>query len=430
MRGRLLTLLFLLSGLFGCNRSNTVETNIEELRVGAAGWTAPWNLNSDDEGRLWISPGSKILQHKDSTANVLVRRNRYGLVVDIALTRYMWPKHGERGNPNLQVVRLDDGTERAVRLDSKLDSTQARLPNHKRQLQMRDLLPGQSAYTAPWAMFADAAGKLWVDSEYAIQDRAVGIASMSVTREELGYRCDVSRCGDFRWRVGGGASYVETRHGSPVSELVGHSNGDAQATLPGHLREQLLRHLTVGQSAWTIPEAMFADAAGNLWVDEIYEIYPKPNETATMLVKRFADGFTCDLSKCRKSQWPRKTVSEPLTHKGVPVILLVGYTGNGRQAELPDSLRERVLLDLKPGESCWTLPWALYCAEDGTFKLNGDYEQYSLPVGAVDMKVTRTSTGYKCDVSSSRLNRAWNKPGKPEFAGDFTPLEAESVITN
>lgn len=430
------TVLLFVTSLVGCTNSDSngsyqappatrshrdaAEKTIGEMKVGETGWCVPWAMNADEDRTLWLDPNHTVSQRPGGTVCMLVRKTANGIVVDItAANDQRWHLDGHKSDA-LPVASIDGYTK---------TGPQAKLPEELRQQLLTDLKEGQSAWTVPWAMTAGADGKLWIDTKFSIHERTRGTAAMKVTRTGDGYTCDISRCKDRFWSKSD-TIYVGGDNKSPVVQLVDYPNGGAQATLPEALRQQTILDLTVGESAWTVPWGMFADKEGKLWLNGKYSIDRTPGGTVAMKVTRTASGYECDISKCKHDKrWGKGGAVYVGGSTNLPVSKLTGYANNGTQAELPESLREQTLLDLKVGESCWTVPWAMYCDEDGQLKLNGDYSTHSSPGGTVDMKVTRTTTGYQCDISNSRLTKGWDKPGKAGFAGDFTPLPVDAVIT-
>ncbi len=82
--------------------------------------------------------------------------------------------------------------------------TQAQLPDHLEEVTIRDMLEGESGYTAPWAMWADANGRLWLNGSYPFRKEAGEAgktAQMKITRINKSFEVDISRCKNERWAL-------------------------------------------------------------------------------------------------------------------------------------------------------------------------------------------------------------------------------------
>lgn len=86
------------------------------------------------------------------------------------------------------------------------DQPQARLPAARREPEIQDMQPGDSGWTVPWAMWADAEHLLWLHGGYTIHSSPGGTVQMRVWRDERdGYwRVDCSACRSHKWSGGGG----------------------------------------------------------------------------------------------------------------------------------------------------------------------------------------------------------------------------------
>lgn len=282
---------------------------------------------------------------------------------------------------------------------------------------------GETGWVVPWCMYADEDGNLWLRKGYTLSDTAGGTVQMLVRKTAKGYTVDIATC-DHRWSPDGSRSAGDL----PVASIDGYTSTPPQAELPKDRRQKQLCDMKPGESGWTVPWGMFADNDGKLWVNVKYSVYESPGGTVSMKVERTATGYTCDVSQCRDHRWSRRTPVYVGGTNGEPVEALKGHKDSQGQASLPLSLRQRELVDLKVGESAWTTPWAMYCDEDGKLKLNGHYSAHTASGGTVQMRVTRTSTGYEVDVSRCKKDPDWDKPGKPGFVGDFKPLPVERMV--
>ncbi len=89
-----------------------------------------------------------------------------------------------------------------------------------------------------------------------------------------------------------------------------------------------------------------------------------------------------------------------------------------QQAMLPDHLEEVTIKDMLEGESCYTVPWAMWADEKGHLWLNGSYLFHKEDGGAgktTRMKITRINGGFEVDTSrckdekwASEENPAWD----------------------
>lgn len=93
-----------------------------------------------------------------------------------------------------------------------------------------------------------------------------------------------------------------------------------------------------------------------------------------------------------------------------------------RQARLPASKQEEVIADMQPGDSGWTMPWAMYADNDNALWLNGSYTIHAQPGGTVEMRVWRDAGDGYWRVDASRCDRhRWGRGGGC-FMGDFKPI--------
>lgn len=75
------------------------------------------------------------------------------------------------------------------------------------------------------------------------------------------------------------------------------------------------------------------------------------------------------------------------------------------QAILPDAQRERTLRDLKPGESTYTVPWAVQADPGRLLWISTSFGQHKAPGGTVQMLVTRTDFGWCVEVPEKEKYR-------------------------
>lgn len=82
-------------------------------------------------------------------------------------------------------------------------------------------------------------------------------------------------------------------------------------------------------------------------------------------------------------------------------------------SEFPESKIQRRLIDLRVGESCYTVPWALWVRTDGACFLNENYTAYFHPEGTVKMKVVREEEGYVVYIYD--IDYKWTKSAEHGF---------------
>lgn len=71
-----------------------------------------------------------------------------------------------------------------------------------------------------------------------------------------------------------------------------------------------------------------------------------------------------------------------------------GPERRGRQ-RLPETLEERTLAGMLPGESAFTLSWAMWCDSDRLCWLHPEYPAGPVPHGTMNMAVRRTVDGFE-----------------------------------
>lgn len=67
-----------------------------------------------------------------------------------------------------------------------------------------------------------------------------------------------------------------------------------------------LYDLHVGESAWTVPWAMWRDVHSRWWLHPDYEVDSSPGGTVEMLVEHRADGYHVRYPPLTKHEWPAK----------------------------------------------------------------------------------------------------------------------------
>jgi hypothetical protein len=67
--------------------------------------------------------------------------------------------------------------------------------------------------------------------------------------------------------------------------------GGTQAILPEHLEEYTVESMMTGESAFTVPWAMWVDRDRRCWLHPGYRVSSQPGGTVRMLVERRDDGY-------------------------------------------------------------------------------------------------------------------------------------------
>lgn len=92
----------------------------------------------------------------------------------------------------------------------------AELPRSMETVTIADLLVGETAYTAPWAMYADQDRKLWLNPGFTFEERPGGTSQMQITRTSEGFRVGCVTGETYRPDAGRSSSGED---GLPVIEL-------------------------------------------------------------------------------------------------------------------------------------------------------------------------------------------------------------------
>lgn len=93
----------------------------------------------------------------------------------------------------------------------------AELPKSMETVTIADMPVGLTAYTVPWAMYADQDRKLWLNPDFTFEGRPGGTVQMRITRADEGFRVDYVP-GETYEPNGGRAT---NKDGLPVIELTG-----------------------------------------------------------------------------------------------------------------------------------------------------------------------------------------------------------------
>jgi hypothetical protein len=62
---------------------------------------------------------------------------------------------------------------------------------------------------------------------------------------------------------------------------------------------------------------------------------------------------------------------------------------------LPETLEGSTLAGMLPGETAYTMPWAMWCDSDRLCWLHPDYPARSTPGGTVQMRLRRAEDGFE-----------------------------------
>ena len=80
----------------------------------------------------------------------------------------------------------------------------------------------------------------------------------------------------------------------------------AQLPDEGERCQRRIQDLEIGDSGWTVPWAMAADADGRLWLNSGVAIFLYPKGVVRLLVRRTSRGWEVDASACQNDVWHRK----------------------------------------------------------------------------------------------------------------------------
>lgn len=80
--------------------------------------------------------------------------------------------------------------------------SQSTLPESLESFTIAKMLPGDTAYTLPWAMWADENRALWINGNYPIRERPGGTVQLFIKRTETGVTVDMSTIGDHTYDPG------------------------------------------------------------------------------------------------------------------------------------------------------------------------------------------------------------------------------------
>ena len=75
------------------------------------------------------------------------------------------------------------------------------------------------------------------------------------------------------------------------------------AKLPEFYEQPTIALLSVGESAWTVPWAMWIDRTRGCWLHPNYSVHQTPGGTVTMQVHRTEQGYDVDISRCSHFRW-------------------------------------------------------------------------------------------------------------------------------
>lgn len=98
----------------------------------------------------------------------------------------------------------------------------AELPRSMETVTLADMPVGLTAYTVPWAMYADRDRKLWLDPNFTFERRSGGTVRMRITRIEEGFQ--VGYVPGETYEPGSGRA--SEKDGLPVVELIGAPDAD------------------------------------------------------------------------------------------------------------------------------------------------------------------------------------------------------------
>lgn len=166
--------------------ANRPEREIRQMLIGESGWTVPWGMYADEEGRLWLNDTYTVSDTPGGTVNMLVTRTDSGYVVDFRKSDHRWTKQSSVYCGDFTPVRVTGicGYEQPEATDG------AYLPHDRRQLQLKDMEVGTSAYTVPWAVYPEKKGYS-LNGNYSAHETPAGTVKIKVTRTQAGYVVDL-----------------------------------------------------------------------------------------------------------------------------------------------------------------------------------------------------------------------------------------------
>lgn len=91
-----------------------------------------------------------------------------------------------------------------------------------------------------------------------------------------------------------------------------------------------------------------------------------------------------------------------------------------QNAKMPQQFLQKELGDLKIGESCYTMPWAMWIDLEGRCWLNPRYPVDEKPRGTVKMYVFRKQAGYYVNIWNCK-DHGWQRVKQPSFVGQSGP---------
>ncbi len=184
------------------------EKQICQMTEGEAGWVVPWALYADADGKLWLHDGHTVHNYTGGTVQLLIRKTRAGMVVDISSTKERWVRERKVYAASLKVMGHDGCAT----------TDQATLPESRRQLRLEDMKCGDSGWTVPWSMHSNYRGEKMLNGSYTLYDSPGGTVQMKVTRTADGYVVDISKAGYYTWREGP-TNYCGDFTALPVKEI-------------------------------------------------------------------------------------------------------------------------------------------------------------------------------------------------------------------
>lgn len=209
------------------NPRNPTEVRITDMKSGDTGWTVPWAMFADNDGRLWLRDNYTVRAQPGGTVQMMVTKLGDRLVVDLQNVDDRWNRPRSKSS--------SDGLP-VYGLAGSVETTQSVLPEKLRQRVITDLQDGESSWTVPWAMSADQDGRLWLNPDYSISEPG-GTVQLKVTKTAGEFVVDVRPVHRHRWLLTRG-----NNRGVPVKGIYG-SKDDNQSVLPETLRQRIIADL-------------------------------------------------------------------------------------------------------------------------------------------------------------------------------------------
>lgn len=79
---------------------------------------------------------------------------------------------------------------------------QSKLPETYEETTIEHMLPGDTGYTVPWAMWADSERNLWIRGDYSVFVQPGGTGQLHITRTKDGIIVSEHSIGNHKYSIG------------------------------------------------------------------------------------------------------------------------------------------------------------------------------------------------------------------------------------